>query len=71
METDEVKIYGMDLHSKIELDIGPTGYSMVSIMRVPGGWIYTSVSRETKSGVFVPFDNEFYPYDAIGQKIIG
>jgi hypothetical protein len=46
-------IYKMKLH-----DTYRDSYFMV--LRVPGGWMYTSYTEgEAESSVFVPFNNEF------------
>lgn len=48
-------IYKMGLHDFIWLE--DKGYS---IIRVPGGWIYTTVLSEVPAtSVFVPYDNGF------------
>ena len=49
-------IYDLKLHESLMLDRG------LSIMRVPGGWIYDNWDAQhdiPKTGVFVPFENEF------------
>lgn len=49
-------IYDLDLHETITTDFG------ICIMRVAGGWIYDCWSFERdefKTGVFVPYNNEF------------
>lgn len=46
-------LYSMKLAESIELD------NRFVITRVPGGWIYSSTSYESRTAVFVPFDNEF------------
>ena len=51
-------IYDMDLHSEIVPHQG------MSIIRVPGGWIYMTATAQQGghchvSQVFVPFHNEF------------
>ncbi len=51
-------LYSLKLH---ETYITPFG---ISIMRVPGGWIYDCWDFEKdsfKTGVFVPYNNEFMP----------
>jgi len=50
-------IYDLKLHEKVNLG------SYLSIMRVPGGWIYLfscPPGEGNDLGVFVPFDNEFW-----------
>lgn len=50
------KLYSMKLHSSLDI-------SGISILRVPGGWIYDYWNFETdcpKQGIFVPFNNEFH-----------
>jgi len=53
-------IYSMKLHEKLTPNI-PGGY--VDIVRVPGGWIYSTYHKENDgfnvSSVFVPFNTEF------------
>tara|TARA_R110000782_G_scaffold260726_1_gene352052 strand:- start:2381 stop:2548 length:168 start_codon:yes stop_codon:yes gene_type:complete len=49
-------LYELELHEIIDLPSGLT------IMRVPGGWIYDCWDYEVdkfKSGTFVPFNNDF------------
>lgn len=49
-------LYKMGLHEEFER-------SDLSILRVPGGWIYTRYLRPNYEAitVFVPFDDEFKP----------
>lgn len=52
------EIYKMELHESLHHEDG------FSVLRVPGGWIYTSYSETgtggySQSSCFVPFDNEF------------
>ena len=50
----EEEIYNLKLHETMYPDKATT------VMRVPGGWIYTlTIGGETHTSVFVPFDNEF------------
>lgn len=56
---DLVKVYGMCLH---EVETFPIGNNQIcSVMRVPGGWIYTTYDynphndRNVISSVFVPY----------------
>lgn len=49
----EKTIYDLSLHE--ELDRGRGNY----VLRVPGGWIYKTVSAETRVNTFVPYNNEF------------
>lgn len=52
----EKTIYDLELHETLN----PT--SWVSIIKVPGGWIYQFLvppQEGTDFGVFVPFNNEF------------
>ena len=49
-------IYDLNLHEITVLE------SSMSVMRVPGGWLYDCWDIEKddfKTGVFVPFNNEF------------
>lgn len=49
-------IYQLKLHERINLDFG------ITIMRVPGGWIYDCWDYDTdqfKTGIFIPFNNEY------------
>ena len=53
------ELYEMKLHDVIT----PKGPEAISILRVPGGWVY-SIFVETEGGydvsnTFVPYDNEF------------
>lgn len=53
---DDLSLYNMSLHSMINLQFG------ISIMRVPGGWIYDCWDTENdqfKTGIFIPYNNEF------------
>lgn len=55
MEETE-KIYSLKLHEDFISRLG------ISIMRVPGGWLYDSWDLEKdsfKQGVFIPYNNEF------------
>lgn len=48
------EIYKMKLHDEIII------LNAYSVLRVPGGWIYTTIrGNEYNSPVFVKFDNEF------------
>ena len=54
----EKTIYDLKLHETLELD------DDITIIRVPGGWIYTYYSdyynqHKTSSMVFVPYSLEF------------
>jgi len=47
-------IYDLELHE--EIAIGEFAFCM----RVPGGWIYTTLTQPgSVASVFVPFNNEF------------
>ena len=53
-------IYDMKLHE--EIDLG----NFISVLRVPGGWIYTTNEGISESGYdasscFVPYSKEFRP----------
>lgn len=68
MEKELKTIHELGLHEALTI----TG---ITIIRVPGGWIYTNCYDSnivlTKSGyffVFVPFDNEFKA-EALEHKI--
>jgi len=47
------EIYEMGLHDTVFLS------EDMSILRVPGGWIYTFGIDDNVTSVFVPFSNEF------------
>jgi hypothetical protein len=52
----EKSIYDLELHEATQ------PWKDFNILRVPGGWIYESISQidgETIASVFVPFNNEF------------
>ena len=54
-------IYDMELHEKLTPAIKG---SIIDIIRVPGGWIYSTYSMSNDnywsvSSVFVPFNDEF------------
>jgi hypothetical protein len=53
------KIYDMKLHECI--DSGTKVNMFYTILRVAGGWIYTSFNHDgsSLSSIFVRFDNEF------------
>ena len=49
-------IYDLKLHESLNTNFG------ITVIRVPGGWIYDCwdySSDSFKRGIFVPFDNEF------------
>lgn len=49
-------LYNLGLHETLETPFG------ISIMRVPGGWVYDcwdSGRDRFKEGTFVPYNNEF------------
>lgn len=53
------KIYGLQLHEEISLS------TCTSVMRVPGGWIYTTDymtddNHLSISTTFVPYNEEFH-----------
>lgn len=52
------ELYSMDLHQNLAFDCGTI---WLQIVRVPGGWTYTSIDKghQIMSSAFVPFDNEF------------
>jgi hypothetical protein len=54
-------LYKLELHQVVVLS--KTDTTMVSVIRVPGGWIYrTRITHKnliTLSEVFVPFNNEY------------
>jgi hypothetical protein len=54
-------IYNLKLHEQTVV-IDAWGY-VVTTLRVPGGWVYTSINKGSGIGtsVFVPFNNEFQP----------
>jgi len=45
-------IYDLELHEIMDVAMS------YSVMRVPGGWIYSPIGT-SDNAVFVPFDNEF------------
>lgn len=51
-------IYELKLH---EITIAHDAFLFVTVLRVPGGWIYSSLdkSHNILSSVFVPLNNEF------------
>jgi len=51
-------IYDLKLHEKTYLE---TGSLFIEIIRVAGGWIYSSMDKghNLLSSVYVPFHNEF------------
>jgi hypothetical protein len=60
----EKSIYDLEMHEKTM--IGDNGRrEIVTVMRVPGGWIYTTDDYNAHNdqpmitSVFVPFNNEF------------
>ena len=48
-------LYKLNLHSVLEVN------GLISVLRVPGGWIYITQTMMTGefSTCFVPFNNEF------------
>ena len=46
-------IYDLELHEDLLI------HGLLNVVRVPGGWIYESLSDGDVSAVFVPFNNEF------------
>ena len=49
-------IFLMQLHDEITI------HNLLNVIRVPGGWIYQSLSNNNSqsiSSVFVPYDNGF------------
>jgi len=60
-------VYDMELNEELEADVRiekifdgtqEITCDSVSVLRVPGGWIYYNRYLQS-NGVFVPFDNEF------------
>lgn len=53
-------VYSLKLHESIRIDMG-TDSNAISVMRVPGGWIYKTWSEDgSRAGTsFIPFNNEF------------
>ncbi len=52
----EKSIYDLKLHECVTMPWG------ITIMRVPGGWIYDAWNPDTdcfKLGMFIPYSNEF------------
>lgn len=56
------ELYKMKLHETLHL-----GESVI-VLRVPGGWIYTTYCDMKPSSVFVRFDNEFMGIESHTQK---
>jgi len=55
------ELYEMKLHDTLEPFPGQH-VSIISIVRVPGGWVYnTLMNEDSNASVFVPFSNEFNP----------
>ena len=52
-------VYDMKLHEELEDKSNSSDILHMRILRVPGGWIYYSPYTGSRSGTFVPFDNEF------------
>lgn len=59
------KIYQMNLHDKVVLKDTENNIDLV-VFRVPGGWVYATLTQDqyskkniASSGVFVPFDGEY------------
>lgn len=57
-EENQKELYWLKLHEYKVFESGPT---TMTVVRVPGGWIYQYVRLDQNSmwAVFVPFDNEF------------
>jgi hypothetical protein len=56
---DAKSLYGLKLHESMSFKIiidGSTNTDTISVLRVPGGWLYSSHG-------FVPFNNEFMEVD--------
>ncbi len=49
------RLHELKLHESIRFE---TEFCTYGILRVPGGWIYTSTYKN--NSVFVPFDKEFF-----------
>ncbi len=47
-------VYNMDLHDEIVITSAHVD-NEYSVLRVPGGWIYSSIT----TSVFVPYDEKF------------
>lgn len=52
-------IYSMELHETLHDIDNPNGQGRFTVLRVPGGWIYTAYGDGMPSPVFVPFHNGF------------
>ena len=54
----EKSIYDLDLHEGVHIE----SVQHCTILRVPGGWVYTIVRLDCNqmNSVFVPFDNGFW-----------
>jgi len=59
------ELYAMKLHEIAYPEMDNSIHGSYSILRVPGGWIYSQLEFDNKNGdnyvnpVFIPFDNEF------------
>ena len=57
------KLHEMKLHEVLH----PSSCT-IEIIRVPGGWIYTSYFEDSGSTVFVPLNDEFQESEDAGRK---
>lgn len=69
--SDEKSIYDLELHESITINtVGENDRSnSITILRVPGGWIYTSSTKAneaiTQSSSFVSFNREFQKMESV------
>lgn len=50
---EEKFVHHMGLHEVV------FGANFTKVLRVPGGWIYFDSNKTNRSGVFVPYNEEF------------
>lgn len=56
------RLYAMKLHDTLDgIDMRHETEGSTTILRVPGGWIYTVYCQSSVASVFVPWDNQFQP----------
>ncbi|MTH14476.1 hypothetical protein [Flavobacterium sp. LC2016-01] len=67
MPQEEQTIYNLQLHQSLTINIsggeGDNRAAHTTVLRVPGGWVYTTKTQLgdilTQSSAFVPFIQEF------------
>lgn len=57
---DAKKLYGMELHEEFHV------HSRLSVIRVPGGWIYAG----KQTTVFIPYNPEFKEPKSGGSSVL-